>query len=711
MRRALVPVLAFTFIFSMATTASPRAVSHREIAALHPVTALRHFEPVDADQGNSSRFVMRAGSYAALVSSSGFRVSLADPDGGRVEVGVELIGADPGTPEVRVDALRSRSHYLRGRDPKRWRRAVPHYARVQFEEVYPGIDLAYYTREDRLEYDFIVAPGTDPASIRLAVTGAEDVRIDDSGSLVFETKAGDITQRMPTIYQVADGARQIVRGGFEIDAEGGVGFRIQDFDRGVSLIIDPALEYSTYLGGLGNEDAVAIARDASGNLYIAGYVTSANFPTVDPLQSTIGGEDDVMIAKIATDGSFAFATYLGGAGDDQGSGIAVDSSGYIYVTGSTYSTDFPTAPSPCTPAVNCPVQTSSGGGEDAFVAKLVADGSSLVYSTYLGGSSDENNILRSGDIAADDDGYAYVTGETQSTDFPTTNGAYQEAYAGDRDVFVTKLNPGGTSPVFSTYVGTTTLDSTKSIAIDDSGNIFVGGRYGSTGNPWIFKMNAAGSALLYDTTILSSGHDEVTDIVIDSDGAVYVVGTTQSTSFPVVNAFQESFGGGTTDAFFAKLDATGSELLFASYLGGEDIDRGSGIDVDSDGKVVIAGSTYSSDFPTKQAYEATHGGSSDVFVAMLHPSGSRLLYSTYLGTSGTESARAVVLGSEDRAHLTGFVQSSEFPTVDAPQPTYGLIADAFVATFVPEPGSISMALVALVVIGLLRRGRCRPQRY
>jgi hypothetical protein len=531
-----------------------------------------------------------------------------------------------------VDELEGKSHYFIGNDPDQWRTNIPLYRKVRYRELYPGIDLIYYGNQRQLEYDLVVTPKGDPGAIRLLVEGAEGVRVDEEGNLILRIKGGEVIQHAPQIYQKVEGKKQFIKGGYIVDPSGKnedtgkvlIGFKIDKFDKKKPLIIDPILVYSTYLGGSGDDGGFGIAVDSSGNAYITGYtlripyLPSTNFPTVNPIQGSNAGYYDAFVTKLNPAGSaIVYSTYLGGGLNDDGQGIAVDSSGSAYITGSTYSTNFPT--------VN-PIQGSNAGYYDAFVTKLNPAGSAIVYSTYLGGSDwDEAH-----GIAVDSSGSAYITGATESTNFPTVN-RIQGTNAGYHDVFVTKLNPGGSAIVYSTYLGGSGWDYGYGIAVDSSGNAYITGATESTNFPtvnpiqgsnaggydaFVTKLNPAGSAIVYSTYLGGSDWDEAHGIAVDSSGSAYITGASSSTNFPTVNPIQGSNAGG-YDAFVTKLNPAGSAIVYSTYLGGSEDDDGYGIAVDSSGSAYITGITYSTNFPTVNPIQGTFAGGLDAFVTKI----------------------------------------------------------------------------------------------
>ncbi|HEY7543548.1 MAG TPA: SBBP repeat-containing protein, partial [Blastocatellia bacterium] len=402
-----------------------------------------------------------------------------------------------------------------------------------------------------------------------------------------------------------------------------------------------ALVYSTFLGGSGNDEGHAIALDSSGNVYITGLTNSTNYPTASAFQPVFGGgvgtAGDAFVTKLnATGNALVYSTYLGGgpflteSADDRGEGIAVDSAGNAYVTGSTLSNNFPT--------LNC-FQCARRGSTDAFVSKFDPSGG-LVYSTYFGGTSDD----RARGIAVDSAGNAYITGATVSINFPVAN-ALQSALGGNFDAFVAKFNAAGTGLIFSTYLGGSGSENPTLVA------------------------------------------DTATAITLDAAGNIYLAGTTASTNFPTVNALQSALRG-TSDAFISKLSPTGGVLLYSTYFGGTDtggrVDQAYGIALDCVDNILITGLTTTRDFPTTAgAVRATYGGDSgDAFLVKINPSrspASQLLYSTYLGGDNTDRGRSLAVDSDGAAYITGPTRSSNFPTANPFQSARAGVSDAFVS--------------------------------
>jgi hypothetical protein len=663
----------------------------------------------EANQGQvdaAVKFLSRGKGYTMFLTSAGAVLSLratrkenqkpADirtEEPGRREVSAEsapaavlrmnLMGANQAAKVEGAEELPGTSNYFIGNDPSQWRTNVPNYSRVKYESVYPGVDLVYYGNQGQLESDFIVRAGQNAAAIRLRFEGARRVRINHDGDLDITMHSGNVVLGKPVVYQKSEGQaeKRIVAGRYTLNDRQEVGFAVGSYDKSEPLIIDPVLRYSTYLGGSGTDYGLAITVDAAGKAYVTGYTSSTNFPTENPLAGASAGGQDVFVTKLNAAGNdLIYSTYLGGSGDDNGYGIAVDAAGNAYVTGYTSSTNFPTTKNT--------FQSTYGGNGDAFVTKLNASGNALVYSTYLGGSLADYGQA----IAVDASGNAYVAGYTYSTDFPTEN-PFQASSAGDFDAFVTKLNGTGDTLLYSTHLGGSAADYGEGIAVDASGNAYVTGYTYSTDfptaspfqanlngllNAFVTKLDAVGNALFY-STYLGGNTDFGRAIAVDAEGNAYVTGITESANFPTVNAFQSTYGGD-GDTFVTKFDPAGSALVYSTYLGGSGYENGQSITVDAGGNAYVTGITSSTNFPTANPLQASLAGAYNVFVAKLNPAGNAPLFSTYLGGSATDGGQAIALDTSGNAYVTGFTSSSNFPTKNAFQASYGGGGDdAFVA--------------------------------
>jgi uncharacterized protein (TIGR03437 family) len=665
---------------------------------------------------------------------------------GRDSVRLVFSGANQ-APEISgLDLQPGRVNYLLGRDASKWIREIPSYGRVEAAKLYPGIDAVYYGADGSLEADFIVAPRTNPGALRMRIEGYGRPSVTPTGDLRVRTSNGMFQLRRPKVYQQAGKTRQEIACRYVLDERNEIGFAVSGYDGSRPLVIDPVLSYSSYLGG-GNSAAMRIAVDAQGNSYLAGVTTSANYPGASATPS-----NDVLVTKFNSQGTLVYSTHVGGSQYDIGLGIAVDSAGQAYVTGGTGSADFPT---------HAAAQSAYRGLGDGFVFALNAAGNGFVYSTYLGGSALDAGTA----IAVDAAGNAYVAGITSSTNFPIMNalqGTLKGGAGGSNqffftlgDVFVTKLSPAG-AIVYSTYYGGSNDDAALAIAVDSSGSPYVAGfttstdfplksplqsKYGGAGSnsqvtfgdAFVFKLTPDGSQAVYSTYLGGSGDDVACGIAVDSSGSAYLAGSTFSTNFPLANAFESSYGGqgssdyfrmSSGDGFVAKINPSGSALVFSTYLGGSDDDRAWAVAVDSSGNVHVVGNTASSNFPvTSDAAQKTFGGVGvvdttsllpggyvrtpvgfgDAFYTRLSPTGS-LAYSTYLGGSDDDVASGLALDSSGNAYISGGTASPNFPLAGSSyqkqlgtytsQPASGLFGDAFLAIF--SSGNTTGGIVSVV---------------
>ncbi|MGH7945869.1 MAG: SBBP repeat-containing protein, partial [Opitutaceae bacterium] len=663
-----------TFLLGCAVPAAAAAEARRsESYGKLPL----HFEANQGQAHEGVRFLTRGSGYSLYLTpgEAVFALAKPNPDKKRDRHGrpdwrskherskemqvavlrMAIVGADPAPLVSGLEQLTGKANYFIGNDPAKWRTNIPTYAKVHYREVYPGIDLVYYGNQRQLEYDFIVAPGADPGNIMLDFQGAERMEVNAEGALVLHLAGGAMRQKKPVIYQEVGGVRREIAGSYVLWGASRVGFEVAAYDTSRPLVIDPVLAYSTYLGGsFSNDLGEAIAVDAAGNAYVTGRTTSYEqdrFPTTpgafQPSTTASPGWSDAFVTKLNPAGSaLIYSTYLGGGGEDSGFGIAVDTDGNAYVAGWQDGTNFPTTPGAFQ-------TTKPGGGSigDGFVTKLNPTGSALVYSTYLGGREHD---LAFG-IAVDTGGNAYVTGSTVSADFPTTPGAFQGAPTG-----------GGFPPPF--------------------------------GGGFTTKLNPAGTALIYSTTSISGA------IAVDADGNAYLTGWAGADLPTTPGAFQTSFGGGAYDAFVAKLNVAGSALVYSTYLGGGLDEGGSGIAIDAGGNAYVTGYTGSINFPTTSgAFQPVFAGGTgegdrygnsrfpaDTFVAKLNPTGSALIYSTYLGGSGDDFSSGISIDSLGNAYLTGDTRSSDFPTgPGAFQPAHaGGAFDAYVTKLNPDGSAL-----------------------
>jgi hypothetical protein len=708
---------------------NPKAVIPTQLDAVTKVRVLEAYGKLplnfEANQGQTDqqvKFLARGSGYSVFLTPTEAVLSLRQPQtqpstqsihsvvklqptakSETTVLHLQLIGSNPIAQVKGIQKLPSKSNYLIGKDSNQWHTNIAHYAKVQYKAVYPGIDLVYYGNQRQLEYDFVVAPGANPQNIRFQVKGASRLSIDRQGNLLLHTPSGIVRQHQPRIYQEINGQRKAIAGSYILLGKQQVGFQVAVYDPSQPLVIDPVLSYSTYLGGNDTDSGSGIAVDRRGNIYVTGFTTSTDFPTKNALDSTLGGNLDAFVTKLnstaAGDTSVVYSTYLGGNGEENGNGIAVDNRGNVYVTGITRSGDFPTTE-------NAFARTL-GGPSDAFVSKLSAAGNSLLYSTYLGGSSGNGNDFGNG-IAVNNRGNVYVTGETYSTDFPIQN-AYDSQLDGLNDGFVTKLNPaasGAASLIYSTYLGGSGFDSSFGIAVDSRGNAYTTGltfsgdfptkngfeqTLGGNQDAFVTKVDpaASGDRSLAYSTYLGGGSDEFgRGIAVDLRGNAYVTGRTSSTDFPTQNAFDSSLEG-SQDAFVTKLNPAASgarSLVYSTYLGGSgNGDEGYGIAVDVGDNAYIIGSTNSTNFPIKNAFDSTLSGINDAFVTKLNVTGNSLVYSTYLGGSNFDNGYGIAVDLRGNAYVVGNTTSTDFPIKNAFDSTLDGGSDGFVTKIESQP--------------------------
>ena len=681
------------------------------------------FEANRGQTGEAADFIARGLGCALFLNST--EAVLTTKNGVRSKL--KLLNAKA-SPADSTGLLEGKSNYFIGADPGQWRTDIPNYSRVRYRGVYPGIDVVYYGNQRRIEYDFVVAPRGDPRQIRLAFEGAEEAVVDGQGDLLLNTGGEQLRMRAPVIYQETNGARRQITGRYvllESDSSPPtphsplptpvVGFQIGDYDANETLIIDPVLEYSTYYGGGGTDVAYGITVDRQGSVYITGQTSSLNFPTKNPFEPSLNGASDAFVVKLNPQGNaVVFSTYIGGRNPgDRGFAIAVDQGGQVYLTGETTSLNFPT---------HNAAQPNFRGGVDAFVTKLSIQGNVLLYSTYLGGSF----IDAAYSIALDRFDNAYITGRTDSSNFPTKN-PLQGALRGQRDAFVSKLSPDG-EMLFSTYLGGEPEtpggrdeETGYGIALDVLQNIYVTGyttspnfplvnptqgAFGGDEDAFVTKLNSTGPTIIYSTFIGGSRLDDGRGIAVDRFGNAYITGYTLSSDFPRANALQPAYGGG-GDGFVTKLSGAGA-LVYSTFLGGSagenigpvlDPTPGCAIAVDALGFAYVTGKTASQDFPVVLPIQAGLLGDTDAFIAKLDPAGSALVFSTYLG--GAEAGGA---GAEERGlgialgaggvYVAGQTLKNDFPVALPAQNTYGGgLSDAFIAK-ITTPDIVTIAPVS-----------------
>ena len=650
------------------------------------------FEPNQGQWNPQIRFAARADAYSLILTDRQAVLSL----GGRT-VSLSMLHSKA-SPNIRgLDPLPSRSNYFLGNKKENWRTGVAQYSRVRYQGVYPGIDVVYYGNRDRLEYDFVLQPGADPRHIRMNFKGADRLAVTKEGDLLLEAGGAQLIQKKPVIYQ-RDGRE--VNGEYKLLGRNTVGVELERYDRSQPLTIDPVLVYSTLLGGTGNDTVTAVKLDQSGLLYVTGSITGNPVTTPDgAYQATNGGNANAFLAVFNPTqtgaASLVYFTYIGGNGVDVANAMALDGSGFVYLTGSTTSSNFPLAgPIP---------QSALAGGQDAFVTKInptLQGQDAVYYSTYLGGTDLDIGY----GIDADASGAIYVTGTTKSVDFPITANAYQSVTWGPQDAFMAKIIPSlGTSLVYSSYLGGELSDEGRGIAVAPSGAVYMAGTTSSTQFPYAgapYRATSQGSydifiaqvdfnkvgvdSLVYSTYLGGSGIDELRRMAIDSNGKLWLTGYTLSSDFPLTGDALQSKSGGNGDAFVTEFDpaAQGDAVIaYSTYIGGAHSDVGYDIFPDSQGNIYLTGYTLSADFPvTGDALIATPQGGIEIFLVKLNPKAGGLLYSTYIGKTGVNSGYAVTAAKDGTIYLGGDTAGDHVPVTDGAVQTDfgGGVSDGFV---------------------------------
>jgi len=587
---------------------------------------------------------------------------------------VTFVGAENVAP-VGLDPSEAVYNYYVG-DPSTWRSEVPTFETVGYLDLWAGVDLLTWGRRDGLKYEFRIAPGADPGQIRLRYEGIEGLWLDDSGALHVVTPLGEVVDDAPFIYQEIGGERVQVAGAFLLADACTLSFAITgSYDPGFTLVIDPTIAWSSYLGGDGDDFGIGVAVDTLGNAFLTGTTATPppQFPTTGGFDTTLGGTSDAFITKVSGAGSLLWSTYLGGSGTEAGYGIAVDGLGNVFVVGRTTSSDFPTTGG---------FDTTLGGTEDAFITKVSGAGA-LLWSSYLGGSGKDS----ASSVATDGFGDAFVVGYTESSNFPATGG-FDTVLSGTSDAFITKVSGTG-SLLWSSYLGGTASEGANRVAVQ-SGNAYIIGSTTSSDFPttggfdtslgglkdaFVAKVTGGGS-LAWSSYLGGSGLDDGYGIAVDGLGDVFVTGETASSDFPAAGGFQTIYGGGTADGFVARINSAGS-LLWSSYLGGSGYDYGDSIAVDGSGDAYVTGETGSTNFPTSGGFDTSLGGTQDAFVAKVSAAGA-LVWSSYLGGSAGDVGWGIAVDGSGDLLVTGYTTSTNFPVSGGFDTTHGGYADVFI---------------------------------
>jgi hypothetical protein len=683
------------------------------------------FEPNEGQASPSARFVAHARGAVMAFTSSGVSVSVIAADQGtgqqqiapavapaaqaalaqrdqqqplQLDLQLEFLDTQPGVQLREGPLMSGKVNYMLGNDRSQWHTDLPTYSSIAYTELYPGISLRYEGDGRLLKGTYTVAPGADAGAIHWRYQGAGALSVDADGNLRIAAGKEDklsVSEQAPVAWQMVNGQRVPVTARYDLAADGSVRFALGPYDKALPLTIDPTIVYSTYLGGDSADQTGGLATDAAGNAYVTGYTASSDFPTVNAFQPSYGGFGDVFVAKFDPSGQPIYITYLGGGYLDWGQKIAADGEGNAYITGWTGSTNFP--------VLNA-FQPTYAGGWDAFVTKLNPSGSALVYSTYLGGSGQEDRVNAGtpGGIAVDTAGNAYVTGDTQSSNFPVVN-AYRSTLSGPSDAFLTKFGPSGTV-AYSTYFGGEGNESAFGIAVDQNGNPVITGDTTSSYLPvqnayqpechrpsyvgcwdaFVTKFNADGSGLIFSTYL--GGNDQFNidrgfGITVDAAGNTYATGMTGSPDFPLLNPYQGYAG--QEDIWIAKFGTTGT-LILSTLLGGSNSDVGYDIAANSAGNFYVTGLTLSEDYPTVNPIQPSLAGTEDPVLTKFSPDGQSLVYSTYFGGSnGREEwgATGIGLDASNNVYIAGLTEATNFPILNAYQPTNHGSYDAFITKF------------------------------
>ncbi len=654
----------------------------------------------------SVRFYERGAGHATFFTKDGLVLALrkdAAPDGkmNAEALRLGLIGADKNATLTASSALPGHVNFFRGSDSSAWRTNVPTYGTITYNNVYKNIDVKFYGTGKNIEHDVIVRAGGDPSLVRFSYKGINGLRVTEEGDLIVDLDKGKIVEKKPIVYQVINGSKVKINSSYRLlgkeDGAYEYGFKVASYDHERDLVIDPVLDYSTYLGGSAADTANAIAVDSTGAAYVTGSTFSTDFPVLGAFQGTTAGAPDVFVTKINPTGTaLVYSTYIGGSVQDQANAIAVDSSGNAYITGFTTSPDFPTV---------SPISAVNAGATDIFVTKIDPTGAALLYSTYLGGTFDE---IANG-IAIDAAGNAYVAGGTTSTDYPVAS-ALQGVSGGLTDVFVSKIDSTGTVLAYSTYLGGAADESANAIDVDPSGNIYITGNTKSIDYPlaspiqttltetvwgdiFITKIASGGASMTYSTYLGGSLWESGNAIKADASGNTYVTGFSNSVDFPVASALQGALVGN-NDVVLVKIDPAGSALVFSTYIGGANEDTAYALDVDATGNIFLSGTTWSTDYPMANAIQSTLSGTTDAFVTEVDPTGASISMSTYLGGSGDDNGFGLALDGSSNIYVTGETKSLDFPT---DTPIQGANAGGVTDAFVSRISSVAQPAVVLTL--------------
>jgi hypothetical protein len=651
-----------------------------------------HFEANQGQWNSQVRYAARSGAGTVYLTAHGPVLATATR---RIDLNL-LHGSS--APQVEaLDRLAVHTNYYVG-DRSNWHLDVGQFGRVAYRAVYPGIDVVYYGNRSQLEYDFVLQPGADPRSIRLQFGGADRVSLTPQGDLLVESGGARFVQKRPVIYQEdpLTAARHPVEGRYTLLGRGIAGVHVDAYDRTKSLVVDPVLEYASFIGGTMTDTITAVASDSHGLLYAVGYTNNSDIAfTPGALQVSNNGSNDVIALVIdptqSGANSLLYLTYFGGSRDETATALAIDSAGQMYIAGTTSSSDLPMAGNSVQTTYKIST-TASVFLPEAFVA-VISPNNALVYSTYYGGTGGD----RPYGIGVDAQGNIYVGGTTESTDFPATASAFQTALSGTSDAFFFKINPNSSVVGYATYLGGEDLDDGRGMAVSPAGLVYfaistLSQQFPLVGTPYqktllgfenlaigVMDMTQTGSSsLLYSTYLGGSTLDEVRHIALDPSGRLLITGWTLSSDFPTTAKSFAPSAPGMAVAFVTRLKLLGTPAQFLDYstfLGGTGGDVAYGIASDSAGLIYVAGYTLSMDFPvTSNAIQSQFGLGVEAFLVKLDPSVAgkgALLYGSYFGTTGTHVANGVAIAPDGTIFLGGYTTDSLQTTGSAYQGSYG----------------------------------------
>ncbi|MFH0899057.1 MAG: SBBP repeat-containing protein [Pseudomonadota bacterium] len=686
-----------------------RTSGHHDVGIAATISALPTPTPAPASVPGAagSKYALRDRSATVFFTDSGMAFALSSPTtpitasgnpsagGWGLHWGV-VGGGGNGKAEPRPDGeLQGRANYFVG-PPSQWRTNMPTYARMVYDEVYSGVRMLVEPRRQGVEYSFVAEPFARLRSIRLRYAGANRVRVlEDGKTLEITTGAGIVRETGLRCYQDGPRGRKEVAARYgrvrqANDAtEWAYSIEIGAHDPSLPLVVDPTIEWSSLLGGAegaGSASGTAIAVDDAGNAFVTGCTNSPDFPTVGGFDSTVAGDWDAFVTKINADGTIAWSSLLGGSGTDMGRGLAVDADANVYVTGDTNSPDFPIVS-----AFDAVLSS-----QDAFVTKITGAGVP-VWSSFLGGWNSDYGQS----ITTDAEGNVFVTGRTESDDFPT-RGGFASVLGGSTDAFVARVSANGSGVDWGTFLGGAGQEHPKSIAIDESNNLYVVGYtyssdfpttggfdtlFSGAGEAFVTRIsaNALDCQLVWSSFLGGDSGDYGQDVAIDSTGSIFVTGYSSSNrDFPLKDAFDSTAS--STDCFVAKIDPGTATPSWSSFFGGTDPDYCQSITLDRSGNPVVAGYTFSDDLPALSGFDTVRGGQYDVFVSKLDAGGTGALWSTFVGGSSSESGGAVASNNQGDVYLTGQTMSTDFPLSGEFDSTLGGSSAAFV-TRIDSSGS------------------------